>query len=207
MKTLRAVRGFLAERNRFEEQPVSGDPVYFALRRARNEGDVETLVQALDDQTDVFTAVRFLGQMEAVEAAPRIVPLLNSPYPYTRSAAADALGELGHAPARGALRSMAQEDEVTFVRASAVTALGRIGDPDDLELLVSLLDSPLYRVRWSAVKGLGEMRDERGLEPLRRMRHRMWRSPGEWFMYRTVLQDAIDRTKGLRGRPEDEPTY
>jgi hypothetical protein len=79
----------------------------------------------------------------------------------------------------------------------------RIGHPDDLELLLSLLDDPSLRVRSSAALALAELGDRKALEPLRRARRRLRRSPVEWYWHRRLYNEAIGKLRS--GSRESAP--
>jgi HEAT repeat protein len=90
------------------------------------------------------------------------------------------------------LREIALHDEEPFVRSWAIGALGEIGDPEGVDLLVPLLRDSSWRVRGGAAIALGRLSDARALRPLREARRRLRRSPLEWWIYRRGYNEAIE---------------
>jgi HEAT repeat protein len=175
---------------------------FAAVQRAKERRDTDYLIGALVDPVHRVHAAVYLGQLEAVEATGPLLRLLDAADPTVRYHAAQSLGWIGAEKARSRLRETATEDEGDGVRAGAVWALGDIGDRSDLEFLIPFLDDPSLRVRGSAVSALGKLGDSRAVEPLRRARRRLRRSPLEWYWHRKVYNDAIGNlTRG----PRDEP--
>ncbi|MYY85371.1 HEAT repeat domain-containing protein, partial [Streptomyces sp. SID335] len=73
-----------------------------------------------------------------------------------RASAADALGALRHAAAAPLLAALAtQEEQPGTLRAHAVRALGSIGVPDMLPVVLACARSPHEAVRGRAVVALG----------------------------------------------------
>jgi len=86
-------------------------------------------------------------------------------------------------------------DQEDGVRSWAVGALGHIGDPEDFDLIVSLLGDDSMRVRGAAALALGDMADSRGIEPLCAARRRLRRSPLEWYLHHKAYNKAIRKLK------------
>jgi hypothetical protein len=134
-----------------------------------------------------------------------LLRLLDAADPTVRYHAAQSLGWIGALQAHSRLRETATEDEDDGVRAGAVWALGDIGDRSDLEFLIPFLDDPSLRVRGAAASALGKLGDTRAVEPLRRARRRLRRSPLEWYWHRKVYNEAIaNLTRGPRDEPESD---
>ncbi|MFD6433772.1 HEAT repeat domain-containing protein [Streptomyces venezuelae] len=98
-----------------------------------------------------------LGLLECADAAPLLLDALGPENPRdVRSAAADALGDLRHEPAAARLSSLAGDDEEPgTLRARAVHALGRIGAPESLRVLLAAARDLSEPVRVQAVQALG----------------------------------------------------
>lgn len=166
---------------------------------AKNHRDEQYLIAALLDPDHRAMAAKFLGELGAVEATEPLLRLLDAADPHARSSAAIALGRLGAAEALPRLHEIALRDEEAFVRSWAISALGEIGDPDGVDLLLPLLSDPSWRVRGATARVLGRLGDPRALEPLRSARRKLRRSPLEWYVYRRVYNQAITlcaRTSG-----------
>jgi HEAT repeat protein len=129
---------------------------YLRLRRARKHGDIAALVAALEDPVWAATASRFLGQIQAKEAAPAIAQLLESSQPHIRIAAVEALGELGIRDDAGSVERLARSDSHQAVRAYALVALAQILGPEARGVIGSALEKdPDWRTRRAAAVALG----------------------------------------------------
>jgi HEAT repeat protein len=159
---------------------------------AKRSGDAQHLIAALSDPDYRSTAARFVGELGVVEAIDALFPLLDVADPHARAAAATALAQLGATQALPRLREMAAHDEESFVRSWAIGALGEIGDPTDVDLILPFLSDPSARVRGAAALALGRLGEVRALEPLRAARKKLRRSPMEWYMHRRVYKKSID---------------
>jgi aminopeptidase N len=89
--------------------------------------------------------------------------------PRVRRVAADALGEFGariEPRAADTLIRILAEDKSPLVRRAAAQALGRTRSPKAFDALAAALKQPSWRdaVRQGALRGLGSLRDRRGLE-------------------------------------------
>lgn len=102
-------------------------------------------------------AATALGVAGHAGAAPRLLAVLTPAVPLAlRAAAADALGRLGHRPAVEALSALvADEAEPGRLQAVAVRALGLIGDPGSVPVLLAASRSGTESVRLRAVEALG----------------------------------------------------
>ena len=99
-----------------------------ALMRCGREA-VPTLIEASHDRdVDVRKqVVDALGGIGDESAAGRLVEMLGDPDPNVRGAAADALGAIGSARSVSALLAVANEDEESLVRLSALSCAGSHG--------------------------------------------------------------------------------
>jgi HEAT repeat protein len=126
-----------------------------------------------------------LGLLADPGGAAAVEPLLDDPDPNVRVAAAEALGQIGGARAQEALRGVLARDErllvlaaldglnrlgariavadlaplvdVTVLRAPALAALGRSGDPAAAPLLLRSLEAPARSVAEAAMRGLVDL--------------------------------------------------
>lgn len=111
--------------------------------------------------------VSILGQLRALDAAPRLREILEGAgTPHMRAAAAGALGAIADPDAYPALAA-ALSDPMREVRVQAAWALGRIGDPKACEALDRLLDDHYGWVRIRAGEALARL-GEPGRAVLRR---------------------------------------
>ena len=174
------------------ERTDDADERLLQIWAAKRNGDAQYLIGALRDPDYRSTAAKFVGELGVVEAIAPLLPLLEAADPHARAAAATALAQLGARQALPRLREMAAHDEESFVRSWAIAALGEIGDPSDVDLILPFLRDPSARVRGAAAWALGHLGDIRALEPLRAARKELRRSPMEWHMHRRVYKQSID---------------
>jgi HEAT repeat protein len=163
--------------------------------RAYKERDIATLVDLLDDEAEARFAARELGKLGARETAPRLMPLLDSTNPLDRMVAAQELRRFGHREALPLLREIALNDDTPYVRIWAVSALGDLGDPGDVDRLLPLLDDPSVQVRAVTAEALGKLGDRKALEPLRVARRRSRRSLLAWYVLHKSYRRAIKSLK------------
>jgi HEAT repeat protein len=161
------------------------------IRAAKERGDVPYLTEALLDPDHRWLAAKYLGDLGAVEATWQLIRLLEAADPHVRIAGAQALGRLQVPAARPRLQEVASDDEEAGVRSWAVGALGQIGDREDVDLLLPLLDDPSTRVRGAAALALGRIGDPKALAPLRAARWKLRKRPLEWYWHRRVYNQAI----------------
>jgi HEAT repeat protein len=134
-----------------------------ALGWLREPCAVSALTQALDDPA---ASVRRWAVMslalcgDARVQAPLIALLTEEEDPHVRAATARTLGWLKLSAANVQLRDTLR-DSAAVVRAAAVEALNRIGDPNALPALIELLKDPEASVRRHAVRAVGSLADAR----------------------------------------------
>ncbi|GLF93099.1 HEAT repeat domain-containing protein [Streptomyces yaizuensis] len=102
-------------------------------------------------------AAAALGLAGCARAAPALLAAVDATEPTDlRTAAADALGALRHRPAAGRLAALAADrEEAGTVRARALCALGLIGVPESLPVVLACLREPREAVRVRAASALG----------------------------------------------------
>ena len=175
---------------------------YLAVRAAHEQGEVQYLIDALRDPDHRGAAARYLADLDASEAIPQLMLLLDANDPHLRVAAIQALGQLQAREALLRLREIAASDDEDFVRSWAVGAISEFGDSQDTARLVEFLNDPSMRVRAAAVGGLGRLGDPAALIPLRRAKPSLFTKPVEWYLYRRLYHDAVRsiRTGEPQGR-------
>jgi HEAT repeat protein len=161
------------------------------IYEAKERGDTNYLIETLRDPDHRIMVAKYLGELGAVEATQPLLRLLDAADPDVRVAAAKALGGLGAREALPQLREITLHDQDDGVRSWAIGALGDIGDPGGVDLLVPVLRDSSWRVRAAAALALGRLGDPKALEPLRATRRELRRSPVEWYLYRRVYNRAI----------------
>ncbi len=106
-----------------------------------------------------------IGETRASWARSILIEALGHAHPKVRRAAAAALGNFHEAEAAGALAGLAHGDASYFVRAAALTALGKTRDPRALDVLASAVKERTWNgtVEAGAVLGLAELADARAM--------------------------------------------
>ena len=116
-----------------------------------------------------MASIRALVELGALDAAPNMLPLLQSSHKSVREAAAEALGEMEFRAAIRPLGEIVKQDPDEFVRLAALTAIYRIS-PDDARpwLEFALSDSYLH-LRVFAMERLSPALNESDLPILRQL--------------------------------------
>jgi HEAT repeat protein len=188
------VAGGLAERRKVDiDGHPSVDVDHLRILRARRDGDVDTLIAALEDEIDASLAATFLGKIGAVSAIPTLAPLLEAANPHHRASAVGALAMLDDASACPRIMEIAERDEVPWVRACATAAVGELSC-DGGQVLQRALGDPDVRVRRTAVVVLMNTGQSDAIPALR-----VARKAEHWFS-RGIYRKAICRLKRRSGR-------
>ena len=142
-----------------------------ALGDLRATDAVPDLIEVLgdpDDQVRMVTA-RALGEIGDTRAVPALITSLDAPDRKVRIEAIFALGKLRDLRGTGPLLSLLTEGE-TRIRREAVSALEEIlkEHPENVDILIQLLDSADASLRKKALDALQGIQDPRIVEPLMR---------------------------------------
>jgi len=124
------------------------DPRAARIERYRREGNVGALAREVGD-ADVETArwaVQALGHL-GKNAVKHVERALRDPRPRVREAAAAALGRLNDLSSAALLAETARNDKPANVRASAVSALGRMYAHEQMEALFDGMEDRSLTVR------------------------------------------------------------
>jgi HEAT repeat protein len=176
------------------------------VNRLRDRGNVQGLIKALSPRWDSATrqlAVSALGHLKAMQAVPRLIPLLNEPDSSLRHETVFALNELAGAPGAAATPSLADavaplitalQDEDEAMRRAASEALGRLamaGFTQARQAADALLALTKYagfdEMGDSAALALARLGDLRALRPLEKA---MMTPPADCKRGREWLQEA-----------------
>ncbi|TCJ16438.1 HEAT repeat domain-containing protein [Rubrobacter taiwanensis] len=127
-----------------------------ALARLGTPGAARALVRSLDDPSEV-TSLRVAENLEKLGplATEPLLAVLRTRKRRARVLAARILGNLKATEARGILRRIALRDWDVDLRAQAVLALGKIGNPDDLPEIIEAARDEAWPVRAQAANALG----------------------------------------------------
>ncbi len=139
--------------------------VAWALGEIGNPDAIPVLVEALENRDDALrkAAVRALVKI-GPEAEDEVVPLLGREIePAAQRAAVRVIGEI-----KGAGGVSLLEDMDGINRDAAVWALGRIGDPGSLPILIDALSDNRWHVRRQAAEALGNLEADGAVPALRK---------------------------------------
>lgn len=146
-----------------------------SLARLATPEAVELLVSTLDGPSEL-TRLRVAENLDRVGrlAEPYLIALLEEAAdperesaPYGPILASRVLGGLRSYGARPALRKAAAGGATPDIRAQATRALGRIGDPDDVPLLLDRASDEQWPVRTQAANALGYIGDAAAIPVLK----------------------------------------
>jgi hypothetical protein len=140
-----------------------------ALLELDQKGAAANLARLLPtaSQADRPTIIKALQDANARAEAPLLMPLLDSGDVPTRTAAALALGTLGHQPAVDRLKVMLGGDAVT--KMVAAIALRRLGDQSMDARVVPLLGGILPEVRLMAAEAYGPSASRRWVSKIKEL--------------------------------------
>jgi len=144
-----------------------------AIGQLKDKRAVNSITNFLNhENTEVIqAAIRALGKIEAPSVGPRLLTMLTNSktdkelvYPLLNT-----LGGIRYKPAFAAIRKIAiNSTRPQFMRAFAITALGRLGDMRALDDLLNLLKQEKFvRLRIRVIGALGAMKSPRAIEVLR----------------------------------------
>lgn len=136
--------------------------------QAKIDRDTSILIDALSDDENRDTAMRYLVRLQATEAVPAIIRATQVANPITRANAATALGKLRARDAIPELREMARHDPIDYVRGWAIDGISRIDEQAGVETAVEALSDDKEAVRYTALYVLRRSGTKKELEVLRR---------------------------------------
>lgn len=145
-------------------------------------------------------ATHTLGKLGSVQAVPMLIHILSDPDDRVRQKAAFVLGQIGDArainpliqclddtslevcvAARDALEKFsgdalglliqALENGSDAIREQACETLGQMGKQEATVPLIHALNDPIWKVRFAAVHGLGQIKDKKAIEHVQTMFH------------------------------------
>ncbi len=184
---------FFVGRPKRQSQTPWGEQFLRNTYFGESQDDPEYLRNALTDPEVRGVAAKALADLEARDAIPELLRLLDVNEPHARVAAAKALGQLKAREAVPRLMETARAAEPEFVRYWAGSALGQIGDHRATPLLIDMLNSSSgnWKMRTSALHALGLLGDPMALEPVLRERRKdrwHWRY---YVLMRPAYPDAV----------------
>jgi len=128
--------------------------------------DVNDLIKTLKYKDSYYVrlrAVEALGKIGDARAVEPLIEVLKDEYePIQRSAAAEALVNIGEPAVEPLIQAMKDSNNVLW---KAVWILGKIGDARAAESLISAMEDNVD-LRWKAAEALEEIGDARAIRPL-----------------------------------------
>ncbi len=122
-----------------------------------------------------------------------------------RRMALEGMVELRDERAIAVAEESARVGKPTMLRVSAIRALGKLGEDQTgarktkiLDTLTGYLEEPLFRIRYSAVEALGELRDDRAIPALQSLRSRELDA-----RIKRRTEEVIRKLKEGKERPEE----
>jgi len=113
-----------------------------------------------------WKAAKALGEMLNEDAVPDLLKALNDSDRYVRLHVIQALGKIGDKRAVEPLLEVIEQSDDEGAIELAIQALGQIGSQSALPALMDALNDKSKLIRLSAIKALGNMRDERAVSKL-----------------------------------------
>ncbi len=132
-------------------------PRIAAVLVAFGKSAVEPLMALLDSGATLngrVWAAQVLGKIKTAKAVPQLINRLHDRSEQMRLSAANALGDIGDLRAVRPLVDVILRDPTAAVRAQGASALGRLGDPDVIPILVASLGDPEYWMRFRALEAI-----------------------------------------------------
>ncbi|HSE99228.1 MAG TPA: HEAT repeat domain-containing protein, partial [Blastocatellia bacterium] len=129
---------------------------------------IPILSAALENETPRVraAAARAFGHIESDEALPHLLAALEDEDSWVRYYAVRSLGRHARAEGLNLLAPLAQTDAAGFVRVAAVEAIGGIGGPQAVKILVPLIEAEDPDLAHAALSALGLTRHPDALPPL-----------------------------------------
>ncbi|GAB4336711.1 MAG: hypothetical protein Kow0099_09790 [Candidatus Abyssubacteria bacterium] len=134
-----------------------------ALQHSDNLYVIPHLQARLSDSNATVrrAALGALGTMQAVEALPAVILVLDDKDNFTRCQAALVLGSLGQEAAVAPLTETLRNDPYPVARQTAANSLGKIGSKEAVPALIDSLQDTDYLVRSASLSALNEITNAR----------------------------------------------
>ena len=136
----------------------------------------EKVLQAAAEDSDAQTrwlAIEAVASVQSRRGGAVFMKGLADPHAAVRAAAANAIGDVGYAPAKGLLKAMIEDKESRFwekdrrVLGPVIYALWQLGDDSHVKDLAKLLWDKRAAVRANAAQAMGKMKHEAAIRHLK----------------------------------------
>jgi HEAT repeat protein len=161
-------------------------------------GRIQELVETVrDGSPDIWEAAQELSGI-ATDLAVSLIALLHAEQPETRAAAAYVLGAGRFAAARVALEeTLDSVDEQPGVRGQVAEALGSIGAPQSIDVLIKHLSDTRAEVTFWCTYALGQIGDLKAIPALLKLAETVGERSFEQHSLREEALDAAAEILGL----------
>jgi HEAT repeat protein len=184
------IRALSARALEFAKNPAAADPLIAALKKERQVAVSKSIIYAL-------------ARYPSLQVSSELIPYLKNRNHELRAASAYALAELSDPSSTAALIELLRKregDEDAFARAQAARGLGRFGDRQAVEPLLSALTRDKSgEVRRQAARALGNVGTRQDVKVIAALREATFSSDP----YLTIAAD--DALELINSRPEGDP--
>ncbi len=138
-----------------------------ALLILKEIGNIDIIRKLLDDKDDDVRkfGIDLVSELKDKESCIYLKKLIKDPNPNVRAATASAIGEIGCHNLKDELIEALQDDE--WVCFSAIDSIGKLKDPDFVNALIPLVDSPSEAIRYATVEALSGIPHPKSIEFLK----------------------------------------
>ena len=152
-----------------DKDPAVQQAAIVAIGRLAPEGAIRSLARCAgrEELNQRVLATTALGLTRKSAAVTPLMRLLTDSHPKVQSSAARALGTIGNDRATMALATMLADPVTRIpVRQAITEALGRLGDPQAVAILLQATGESEVDIRKAAVASLGQLKDVRAVSAL-----------------------------------------
>jgi HEAT repeat protein len=164
----------LLSNEEWQTRRAAAEAISAAVRSHPQDSDTETLydelITAIGDGSHAGRRAAAIVALEGIgaPALPRLAAELQRAPASARIALAGVVGSVGGVEAVRLLAPLAQDADIN-VATAAMAALGRTRHAEATQILLNYLDAEDDWLRFAAVGALGELGDERAVEPVERL--------------------------------------
>jgi HEAT repeat protein len=169
-----------------------------------NEGDLGSILRLLDSPEPAVRehAIVAIGRQRNTEAIPELVRRVAAEEQSVRVSITTVLADFRDPACRETLRSLV-DDEYEGVSRLALRGLGRIRDPEAVDIAISWYPGGSVFTRQEALDALAELRSEASREALRGLlateRHWWWRRAIRKALRK--VEGSLSAAEGAEGEP------
>lgn len=138
-----------------------------ALLILKEIGNIKIIRRLLNDKDDDVRkfGIDLISELKDKECCAYLKKLIKDPNPNVRAATASAIGEIGCHNLKDELIEALKDDE--WVCFSAIDSIGKLKDPEFVNALIPLLDSPSEAIRYATLEALSGIPHPKAIEFLK----------------------------------------